>query len=345
MNEHLTKFRNDISDFIKKHEEHQKNEANNNKTSLCVKLPLAIEVFKWIQGLPDEDLDNLSPALFNAPSTRISHINTSFDRLLAEADSQKIENYARSVNGNALEALRECASIYSTLNLSSRFLLTELPSWREEFLDKINEVANSRFSDWEERTSTQKIDQSINERKGEIASLKATITILENRASNLDKKMSIAERAQTFSTSAKRHEELKYVWIGLAAVMGLFMALYVLLGIEKPADTSGAVAFFVIQKLTLISVLSTLLILFARMFRVEAHNEIANRHRADALNTFDKFYDRGDDDETKRAVLVQAITAAFAPLDTGIAKSAPPPAPVSDLPKLIADAVKSAMGK
>lgn len=77
------------------------------------------------------------------------------------------------------------------------------------------------------------------------------------------------------------------------------------------------------------------------MFRVEAHNEIANRHRADALNTFDKFYNSGDNDETKRAVLVQAITAAFAPLDTGIAKSAPPPAPVYDLPKLFADMAKS----
>lgn len=300
-----------------------------------------VDLCRWIMDLPgaQSELDN------GAIRERLRTLTVPLTNFYGGIDGQGARNlpsYKAELNKQLFEFRNECAHLYNIINFQTKIPVQEISQRTtklEATLHSQESTANELLSKKDEAIA--ELIEATKVRKESISEIDTKLAEFDTRIKNLGKTISIAERAQTFSSSAKRHEELKYVWIGLAAAMGLFMALYVLLGIEKPADTSGAVAFFVIQKLTLISVLSTLLILFARMFRVEAHNEIANRHRADALNTFDKFYNSGDNDETKRAVLIQAITAAFAPLDTGIAKSAPPTAPVYDLPKLFADMAKS----
>ncbi len=119
-------------------------------------------------------------------------------------------------------------------------------------------------------------------------------------------------------------------------------------GAEAEAIASNAeVAILIFKKVTILSIASTLLVVFVKMFRAEAHNRIANRYRATALSTFDKFYDdkvTKSDAETKRTVLLQAMSAAFAPVDTGISGNNPAvsPVPAGDLLKLFTDNAKLA---
>jgi hypothetical protein len=66
----------------------------------------------------------------------------------------------------------------------------------------------------------------------------------------------------------------------------------------------------------------------ARQYRAHRHNEVVNRHRQTALQTFDAFVNAAEGDEdTKNAVLVQTTQAIFAGQATGYLPEEPEPSP------------------
>jgi hypothetical protein len=54
-----------------------------------------------------------------------------------------------------------------------------------------------------------------------------------------------------------------------------------------------------------------------RIYRAQLHNETVNKHRQNALTTFEAFANAADDDLTKSAVLTQATQCIFSPQHTG----------------------------
>lgn len=66
-----------------------------------------------------------------------------------------------------------------------------------------------------------------------------------------------------------------------------------------------------IGKLILFSVLYFGLVWLARTYRSARHNQVVNRHRANALRTFETFVNAAADQQTKEAVLMRATEAIF----------------------------------
>jgi hypothetical protein len=60
-----------------------------------------------------------------------------------------------------------------------------------------------------------------------------------------------------------------------------------------------------------------------RIYRAYKHNAVVNRHRANALATFEAFAKAASDMETKNAVLLQATQCIFAPQQTGYVSGEP----------------------
>jgi hypothetical protein len=72
-----------------------------------------------------------------------------------------------------------------------------------------------------------------------------------------------------------------------------------------------------IAKLLFFSLLVGAVVWIGRIYRAHRHNYVLNRHRQNALGTFNTFVDSAHDAQTKSAVLLQATQAIFVIQPTG----------------------------
>ncbi|GAB1402311.1 hypothetical protein MASR1M68_12220 [Elusimicrobiota bacterium] len=66
---------------------------------------------------------------------------------------------------------------------------------------------------------------------------------------------------------------------------------------------------FTFSKIIIFSSLFFLLTLAFKSYKASKHNEILNKHRQNAITTFEKFVKSANDDKTKNAVLLQTVNA------------------------------------
>jgi hypothetical protein len=136
----------------------------------------------------------------------------------------------------------------------------------------------------------------------------------------------VSQEAIYFGREADRHETESKTWrtatIWLAIALGLYAFLTMfsnnIPGLH-PADAAessqiiaGKVLFFV--------VLAYMLLLSARNFLSHVHNKIVNRHRQNALLTYNALVNAGGTTATKDVVLGYAASCIYAPQETGYAK-------------------------
>lgn len=137
--------------------------------------------------------------------------------------------------------------------------------------------------------------------------------------------MTVAEQAKVFSERADAHERGSTKWLiaaGAMATAGLLLGVVIafprLVGLEYPqgSDVWPATA----GRVLLFSILLAGALWCGRVYRAHRHNEEVNRHRANALSTFQLFADAADP-ETRAYILRQATGAIFAPQPTAFIQS------------------------
>lgn len=75
-----------------------------------------------------------------------------------------------------------------------------------------------------------------------------------------------------------------------------------------------------IPRLIVVSVLTYGLVWSARNYAASQHNYVVNRHRRNALASFQTFVEGASDKEIKDAVLLEATHSIFTPQDSGFAR-------------------------
>lgn len=109
----------------------------------------------------------------------------------------------------------------------------------------------------------------------------------------------------------------------MATIVALYAAATVFLHkweYLKPATTFES-AQLITSKILIFAVLSYLLILSARNFLSHKHNSIVNKHRQNALMTFNALASAAKDQNAKDIILTHAASCIFAPQETGYAKT------------------------
>jgi hypothetical protein len=76
-----------------------------------------------------------------------------------------------------------------------------------------------------------------------------------------------------------------------------------------------------VARVIVISILSTAILFCVRNYSAARHNFVINRHRQNALSTFETFVKASRDDQTKDAVLLQATRSIFTPQVSGYLKT------------------------
>lgn len=139
------------------------------------------------------------------------------------------------------------------------------------------------------------------------------------------KEAGVSQHAAHFSDEADTAKKLAWIWIIAAGLFGLITVAYIVWHVEPVlAELKDPTAMQLVQaaipRLIIVFVLTFGMIWSAKNFTASVHNFIVNRHRRNALASFQTFVEGASKPEIKDAVLMQATHAIFMPQDSGYAK-------------------------
>ncbi len=169
--------------------------------------------------------------------------------------------------------------------------------------------------------------QSIKDKSDE--TLKDIEAVAEN-IKTVAAEQGVSQQAHYFKMESEYHQKHAKKWLIATAIFAVVLALYscVSLFIHKiswinigDGDLSGYVAVNLITgKILIFAVIAYMLFLSAKNFLSHKHNAVVNKHRQNALQTFQTLADAANNESSRDIVLNYASACIFAPQDTGYAK-------------------------
>jgi hypothetical protein len=148
----------------------------------------------------------------------------------------------------------------------------------------------------------------------------------------------IVKQAKYFRDEATHQRNLSRIWLGAtiaSAIVTLAFGLSTPLIYPNAGVDTGAGLQEAIAKVLAFSVLSFLVFIFGRNYRATQHNVVVNRHRQNALATFEAFVGATTDEITKNAVLLKVTEAIFNPEQTGYLSKEVPDSRTSQILEII----------
>lgn len=137
----------------------------------------------------------------------------------------------------------------------------------------------------------------------------------------------VSQQAVYFQQESDLHEQQAESWklitIWTAVGLGVFAAGSVFLhkwSVLAPTDTYTSIQLGLSKALVFV-VIAYVLLLSARNFLAHKHNAIVNKHRQNALLTFNALVNAAGQPEARDIVLSYASACIFAPQETGYTKS------------------------
>ncbi len=135
----------------------------------------------------------------------------------------------------------------------------------------------------------------------------------------------VSKHAVHFKEEATTAKLVALAWLFVAVILAVAIVLYVIFHVEPTLatlvnPTGIELIKESIPRLLVVFVLSFGMIWAAKNVSSSTHNFVVNRHRQNALASFETFVEGASGTEVKDAVLIQATSAIFSPQDTGYAK-------------------------
>ncbi len=132
----------------------------------------------------------------------------------------------------------------------------------------------------------------------------------------------VAQHAIHFMEEARYHRKRSSYWLIATIIFALITIVYGLWNIQfyssKVTQLSVSQTIqFTVSKLIIFSILYFGVIWAGRVYKAHWHNYVVNKHRQNALSSFETFVKASSDDQTKSAVLLQATESIFAPQHSG----------------------------
>jgi hypothetical protein len=168
------------------------------------------------------------------------------------------------------------------------------------------------------------------------------IAAIKQQAIEAARDTAVAAEAAHFKGEADAQNKYAKAWLAAATVLAVGAVCYLFAYVKPdlaamPAETPirKLVAFGAVRVVVL-SVWWFAIVFAIRNYTASRHNHVINRHRQNALNTFQAFVNAAAaDDQTKNAVLLQATTCIFAPQSTGYLKGEAEPQQPNQLIEIV----------
>jgi hypothetical protein len=150
----------------------------------------------------------------------------------------------------------------------------------------------------------------------------AQIKQVAEMASDEASKLGVAQEARHFSVESARHVENSKNWFwGVIAISVSLLVTSVYFYFFDQPPTSEKIAWnHFIPRFSFLGLLIFIDFMLIGIYRAERHNAVVNKHRANALNTFETMTAATLTQDVKDAVTLTAAGAIYAPQDTGYSK-------------------------
>lgn len=167
----------------------------------------------------------------------------------------------------------------------------------------------------ERELAVENFYEAIKERSNEVSEL-------ARLARENVQQLGLARYAAHFKSEADSHKKVSWIWLGVTAAAAAVVGWLAWENYDRStlatADVGAASGIQLgIAKLILFSFAFSAVVWCGRIYRSHRHNYVVNRHRQNALSSFEAFASSTDDPQTKHAVLLQATSSIFAPQHTG----------------------------
>ena len=129
----------------------------------------------------------------------------------------------------------------------------------------------------------------------------------------------VAQHSVHFMKQTEHHRKSSKVWLVATGIIGIITILFAWFSLHNvtSSDSTYQIIRFTVSRILIISILSYALVWSGKNYSAHKHNEVINKHRQNALSTFETFVKATDDQETKNAVLLQATHCIFTPQRSG----------------------------
>jgi hypothetical protein len=255
------------------------------------------------------DLDLLSENKFQECNRYVTDVDTLFRSL--QSFSPGLAKGAPQGERNQL--VQQCQAIFGESNerLTTPFAIAG-PTLQETdqevrmLLESAKANSNQVLAD---------INSESEKAKGEIDE-----TLRKIRAST--GAIGIEKQAEVFKNAAAEHDQARSCWLKVTAGLGLLTAILLLTNwgmayYVGPPSSSVALIQLTVAKLLFFSLLLSAVVWSGKNYKSHQHNYVLNKHRQNALETFQLFARGAEDAETKSMVLLQATKSIFTPQATG----------------------------
>lgn len=204
-----------------------------------------------------------------------------------------------------------------------------------QMLDLTNDIiveGSLEYHRAEEPSPVIKSEELEKEVKAAQEKLRTALTEMESALAAVrakSKEVGVERYSKIFGDESKKYFNTSIVWLILTVLLLVAGIGYgynlneglVELAIDatksKLLDNNNYVLQITIIRLLTITILFYALTICMKNYRAQKHNQIINRHRHNALTTFETFSAGATDEGTKNAVLLEATRAIFGNQSTG----------------------------
>lgn len=156
----------------------------------------------------------------------------------------------------------------------------------------------------------------------------------------------VAQHARYFKEEADSHKWGSYFWLAFAIVLAGAAAWYSVrsFGLAMAQGSQGSNSWwphvaYLTSRLIVLSVIFFGIGWCARNYRAQRHNEVVNRHRQNALRTFETFAVAATEPATKDAVLLAATKSIFEAQSSGYLTGEPEKVPSGTVIEILKSAI------
>ncbi|MBL9084746.1 MAG: hypothetical protein JNK76_23275 [Planctomycetales bacterium] len=277
----------------------------------------AESVIGLYKQIPIETIPLLSHKRINALSDKAREDKGKFDAVLSFNPEQAQPRTERD---------RLVAEISGMYDSTFEALHPVIAFVRSHALDiqAIKAEARAAVEPFSALTTTAKKDledlhNAMQQRKVEADGLLAT---MKNLAAN----QGVAHQAQHFEAEATAHDTASVKWLTCTFFLAICLTCFAVgsLFLHKVEGLTPATTYETIQlgvsKTMIFATLSFLVLTAARNYISHRHNAVVNRHRHNALLTFNSLVKAAEDKARGDIVLEKAASCIFAPQPTGYSK-------------------------
>lgn len=232
-------------------------------------------------------------------------------------------------------------------------LISNFETLSDSFFDAAGPVQSAIFFQEPNNNIQSELSELINKVKSENEAAKNEAhqklqeinKILEN-AKSASVKVGVTSYSTIFENEAIMHDReaknwLMYLLITLGATAIIAILFFLMMFSPTFQEVNINPVQFSISKIVILAIFFVIISICTKNYKAHKHNSILNRHRQNALNTFETFVKAGSDEQTKNAVLLQTTQSIFSSHNTGYNSAEND----SDVPSKIIEIVKSTGSK